>query len=330
MEDWLDRGLNRHIEIYNPALDEVFEGFVNQVSYSAGTLSAVRGPLMSIANRVSVTYTPILDATTVPPIEGTQWTTTIADDTDSQDKFAIVEKVVSGGRLLDDGTTDQAAQMRDTYLEEYREPETTEDVSFGSTSEPTVQLEILGYVHRFAGYVYQDLTAATIQLDTKMQAVITADPNGLFSTDYTDIDANASLVSRYENDNRSGWDVIQELVATGDAAFNRYTFGVYGDRKSVYAAVPTDVAYDHMISGENIIITVHGTESIDVKPWDILPARWMFLQDFLVGKGGVPADLKLDPRFMFIESVRYTAPYQLDISGNKVRKISQMMAQRGL
>lgn len=328
MEDWFDKGLNRHIEVYNPALVKIFEGFVNVVRLSAGSLSATRGPLLDVANRISVTYTPILDPTATPPIMGTQTTTTIANDTDSQDKYAILEDVVSGGRLLDDGTTDEAAQLRDTTLEESKDPESTEDLSLGSAAEPSVELEILGYVHRFSKYITQTLTAATVAINTKLEDVINDDPNGLFSTDFSRIDANAFLVSRYEDDDRMAWDVINSVVSIGDASDNRYTFGIYDNIQATYTAIPTTAEYQHRIAGPAMDIETFGTGAI-VEPWDVLPARWIFLPDFLVGRNQ-PTSLRLDPRYILIESVRFTAPNEVQISGNKISKLPQLIAKQGM
>jgi len=65
-----------------------------------------------------------------------------------------------------------------------------------------------------------------------------------------------------------------------------------------------------------------------VDPWDVLPARWVFLYSFLPGRGQ-PAALRDDPRFLFIESVRFSAPSTVQISGQKVSRIPQMIARLG-
>jgi len=327
MEEWFANGLNRHVEVFNPGQQKVWEGFVNAIEFSAGTLSVTRGPLMDIANRLSVVYTPILDPTADPPIKGTTMPTTIADDADSQTKYGIIEKVLSGGDMLDDGTTDEAEQFRDSVLEEMKEPETSESLNFADTSEPSVTLRLLGYAHRFGTYVFQDLTTATIQLDTKIQGVISGDPNGLFSTDYTEFDANAYLTSRYENTNRTAWDIITSLVKIGDASDDRYTFGVYGDRVSWYKEVPEEIAYMHRITDPELRLETYSTRS-RVDPWDVLPARWIFVPDFLIGQTEYD-DMRRDQRHIFIESVRFVAPYTLSISGNKVDRLNQILAKRG-
>ena len=212
MESWFNDGLNRHIEIYNPDMEKIFEGFVNQITYSAGTLTADRGPLMDIANRVSVLYTPILSGTESPPITGTQTSTTIADNTVSQAKYGIIEKIFQAGQLYPDA----ADNLRDSYLADMAWPETSESIATGSTSEPTISIQILGYVHRLNCYVVQDITAVSVQLSDsdgtgKMQLLLADDPNGLFSTDYSQMEDNGELVQRYENENRTAWTAIKQL-----------------------------------------------------------------------------------------------------------------------
>ena len=327
MEDWFVNGLNRHIEVYNFALIKIWEGFVNQVTLSAGTLQATRGPLTDIANRASVVYTPILDATTAPPVEGSETTTTVDDNAASQAKYGIFEQVISGGKLLDDGTTDDATELRDTFLEENREPETSEEINLGSSTTASVQIDLLGYVHRLQGWVFQDTTAATAQLDTKIGTVLDADPNGMFSSANSTVATNALLVSGYDDDNRMAWNVIQELVSLGDAAANRYTFGIYDNQQAVYAIAPTTTEYQHRIASAGMDIETYDM-GMTVYPWDVLPARWMFLSDFLVGQTQT-TDQRLDPRFLFIESVRFTAPGLVQVSGQKVSRIPQMIARLG-
>jgi len=328
MEDWFVNGLNRHIEVYNSALVKIWEGFVNQVALSAGTLQATRGPLMDIANRVSVVYSPILDATVAPPLEGSETTTTIANNTASQARYGIFEQVISGGKLLDDGTTDDATELRDTYLAENREPETGEEINLGSSATASVQIDLLGYVHRLQGWIYQNTVAATAQLDATIPAILAADPNAMFTAANSTIATNALLVSGYSDDNQMAWDVIQRLVSLGDAAGNRYTFGVYDNQHAIYAIAPTDTtAYQYRIAGESMDIETYTTGET-VQPWDVLPARWMFLPDFLAGQKQ-DIDQRLDPRFLFIESVRFTAPSLVQVSGQKISRIPQMIARLG-
>jgi len=333
LESWFSQGLNRHIEVYGPELSKVWEGFVNQITYSAGTLTAVTGPVVQIANRASVTYTPILDATTTPPTLGVQQSTTIADDDDSRALYAVLEAVLSQGQLLDDGVTDVAEQVRDTYLAENAWPQNSEDIGLGNTAQPSITLDCLGYVHRLAHYVVQDTTAATVQISNnagtgKLQYAIAADPSGMFPATYNQMDNNAFLTSRYENSNRMAWDVITELVGIGDANDARHTFGVYDDRIAIYAAMPADFAYQHRIGDAGMRFERYGSNQ-EIMPWLVRPAHWSFLPDFLVGKV-TPTTMRRDPRAIFIESVQYSAPWGLQINGSKTGRLDQMLAKLGM
>lgn len=344
MEDWFERGLGRHIEVYNPALVQIWGGFVNKVTLSAGPLTATRGPLLDIANRVSVAYTPITDATTNPITTGDAAVTTIAENTASQTRYGIVEKVLDAGQLLhwiDTGPPivnhflDE--QYRDTYLAENAWPKTSEDLGIGSTSEPRVELELLGYIHWLQAYIVDmvnigDYDAIYISyadpIDTgKLQLVLGADPNGLFSTDYTQMDFNGILTSSYEDGTRDAWTIIKELVSMGDANNNRMLFGVYGGQQVYYKAAPTTTIYQHRMTGRDMVVEPFGG-GMEIRPWDVQAGEWLFLPDFLAGRSQ-PSDKRRDPRYLFIESVTFTAPYSVQIRGGALDTLAQLTAKGG-
>jgi hypothetical protein len=323
-EMWFEEGLNLNIEIYNPALVRIFRGFVNRVELSAGALSATRGPVLNVANRASVTYTPLLDATTATPIYGNETTTTIAEDADSQARFGIIEKVFASepGRCLQT----RAEQQRDTFLEELKEAKTSEDAGFSASNVTQIVLNVLGYRHRLGTYIHQNTAAAAVAIDTKIQQVLASDPNGLFSTDYTGIEINAFLVDQYENDNRIADDVIRDLVEIGGAVTNnRYLFGIYDDEKAKYAAIPTTAFYQHRIADKFRRIERFGTGEL-VRPWDVEPGQFLFFPDFLIGRTQ-PVALRDDPRYLFIESVSFSTPYDVQINGAQLSTIPQLLAK---
>jgi hypothetical protein len=122
--------------------------------------------------------------------------------------------------------------------------------------------------------------------------------------------------------------VIQELVEAGDDNQERVTFGVFADRQITFESLPTDVAYQHRIAGQNARIEVYGA-GVEVRPWNVKPGQWVFLPDFLAGTAQ-PTDKRLDPRYLFIESVKFSAPYDLSLNGGKVNTIRQLLAQQGM
>ena len=87
-DDWLENGLNRHIEVYNPYGGEMWEGFVNQLTYSVGGFSVVRGPLMDLANRIWVTYG---DYNTLTGAQGLTVETPLVNNLNSQAQYGILE-----------------------------------------------------------------------------------------------------------------------------------------------------------------------------------------------------------------------------------------------
>lgn len=323
-EMWFEEGLSLNVEIYNPGLVRIFRGFVNQVDLTAGALSATRGPVLDIANRVSVTYTPILDATISPPIYGTETTTTIIEDTPSQGRHGIIEKVFAAepGRCL----TTQAEQQQATFLEELKIAKTSEDAGFSAQNVTQIVLHVLGYRHFLGAYIHQNTTAATVTISTKIQQVLASDPNVLFSTDYSGIDTNAFLVNQYENDNRVADDVIRDMVEIGGATSNeRWLFGIYDEEKARYGAIPTTPKYQHRIADRYRRIERYGTGEL-VRPWDVEPGEFLFFPDFLIGRTQ-PTSLRNDPRYLFIESVTFSTPYEIQINGTPLSTIPQLLAK---
>lgn len=326
IDSWLEDGVGRHIKLYSPSGSLLFSGFVNEVTANIGPSQIKVGPLMEANNRVSVMYTPILDPDTLPPLTGTTLSTTIAEDADIQAKYGIIETILSSGTLL----TDDAEQIRDTYLAENKEPRASQSVSNRPQS-PHVTCNVLGYVHYLKKYIYNNTTSPTsTTIDAKMEAVLGADPNGLFSTDYSQIETNGLLVPSYENDNRTAWAILESMTARGDINENRYIFGVYGDERAEYGAIPTTVTYTQSHSDKAVrIFDESFSIGKQVFPWEVLPGRWLREEGLRVGADD-PSDLRADPTIMFIEQVTYEAPYGVTMVGGKTDKLGQKLAQLGL
>ena len=336
VERWLERGLGRHVECYDAALAGIGEYFVNRVVGNIGSLSVTRGPLLNVANRVGVAYTPYLDICE-PPETGTATVTTLAEDATSQDLYGIQEVWVSGGTLIDDTTTanecgggtldNEAEEIRDAYLEENKEPETTQEISFGGGG-TSLTLDCLGYSAWLERYAYSASATGYTTASAKMIDVLASDTNSLISQEFGYVQDNGILVKQEETENRTAKAIIDEIVSMGDVNDSRWTFGIYAERKVYYSAIPTAIEYLHrLMDGRQAIETTNGNT---VFAWNVLPARWLFIPDFMVGRAKPITDLRLDPRCVFIESVRYTAPYGLQINGAKVGRFAQLMAKKGL
>ena len=328
IEEWYEKGLGRHVEVRNPAGILVWAGFVDSVDIDVGALSATAGPLMEAANRVSVIYTPVLDV--APELTGPQTVTVIANDTDSQDRYGILELVLSGGELLDDGVTDDAAHYRDTYITEHRRPSTDETLAFGARGKAGATLNLKGYVHFLQQYVTEDASEATCSVYTKLTDVLGDDPNGLFSTDYSDVYNNPFLVYRLEDKYRSAWAAINELVNLGDAANGRCVFGMYEGQRFHYKQVGDTPLYQHRLGQPAVQVEDFG-RGTPVDPWDVKAGEWVFLPDFLAGLvPDMALPMQVDHRYVLGEEISFQAPNGLKIMGGRYGTLAQWLAKKGL
>ena len=323
VDDWLQDGLGRHIESFDHSLTKCWEGFVNKLTVNYGPLSAERGPLLDVANRTQVVYSSIAYDEDDNPIVGTRTRTDEADDTDSQDLWGILPKILSTGGADDADAED----IRDTYLENYAYPRTSKDVNTDSHAETSVTVDCLGYVH-WLNWAYNTTSGGEEAANTKIENVLGDTPNIawlIFGTDH--IDANALTVPAWEDEDRLAWAVIKDVCARGDATDNRWIFGIYNDMEAWYQAAPTTTEYQQRLSQPRPRIeTVEGDE---VYPWNVRPGKWLMFTDFLIGQAE-ELNLRNDPRAMFIETVKYTAPWSLQLKGGAVDTIDAVVAQLGL
>ena len=332
INDWIEDGLGRHVEVYNSAHVIIWEGLVNSISTAVGGLAVVRGPLNSIMNRATVEYTlSMIVGDEIVTVAGLSTTTT--DNADSKLKYGIFEKVLSAPGPV--WSEDEADDIMNMHLAAYANPEGDKDFSNQGQSEFSVTLNCLGYIHFFKNYIYNANTAATDNVsvaitnvgDTgKMQKVIEADPNGLFTLTNSDLFINGILEPQWEDQNSDAYTLIQSMVAKGDGADARCLFSVGAGRKITYTQIPTAVEYYQALSDPAQETKKSGNAI--VYPWNVLPGEWMKFTDFLIGKVQ-PAQLDLDQRNIFIEKVAFSTPWGLQLDGGKVNTISQAMARLG-
>lgn len=324
VEDWIDDGLGRQIQLYSPDLLLIWDGYASKISGNIGSLSIARGPLVeSVTNKAQVAFSTV-DYSVSPPAVGVRENTAWVEDADSQAKYGIVERVVS----LAGSTLAGAEQVRDTIIDEMREPTSEETDNLGSTGETSVTVECLGWIHWLNAYTYFSQTTGSTTASVKLQAVLAADPNGIFSSDFSDIATNTTPVGAWDDDYRQAWSVIKGIVGMGDATFSRYLFGVYAGRKAKYNALPTAPKYQRALADPGQWLELFGAGG-HVNPWDVEPGEWVFYTDFLIGRSQ-PTTLRLDPRYLLIEQAQFTAPWSLTMQGGKSARLDQLLARMGL
>lgn len=293
-----------------------------------GALQASGGPLMDVVNRNTITYTQI-DPTADPPATGFQTETQLADDSESQAQYGIIEEVISGGR----STAQEADDLRDAIVADKKEPQISENLNLGASGQfGQINIAILGYWAYLRQQVYNSTDTLTTTAGAKLIDILQSDPNGIFyRADYPHVGDPGILVAAAERDNSMAIDLIKAIVARGGGPsdYERWLFGIYEKQEPYYNAIPTEVEYQHRIYGQGQYVEKYGT-SDTIYPWQVRPGKWLFLPDFLAGKISPHTDRRKDPRYLFIESVTYTAPWSLQITGRRVGKVEQMLADYGL
>lgn len=322
LEEWIERGLGRHIVVYDDANEIVFEGFANVLNATLGSLDYTVGPLLDIANRVRLVYSTFLEGG-----QGIRATTGWAEDTASVAKYGQFERVLSAGGV----SSGEADQIRDTYLAENALPTTSRQQSYSNDGGDAfrLDLEILGYVHWLQTYTYtQTANTGSGNLSDQLAAILAADPNNIVNVDLSGIQANTLQVPVYENDLPVAFDLIKNLVARGDANERRYGFGLFANRQVRYGPVSEQIDYmQHLSDPARQVRTLGGQI---VKPWNVKPGRWVFFPDFMVGRVQPRTALRGDPRMLFIENITYQAPWGVSFNGSKASRLDQKLARLGL
>lgn len=323
INDWIQSGINRHIEVYNQSLELIWEGFVNQIEVNFGENTYSIGPLVDIGNKVKVVYSAI-DYSVYPPTFGIQTDTGYSSNSMSQSLYGTWEKI----RSINGATDTEATQIRDTFLNDPLQafPAVSNRLTLGNNN-LSITLKCLGYWHYLAAFYYTNNSTGQVNLSQQIQDVLAASPNSVFSTDYTKITTNTTQVTDGIEQERFGLDVLRGLYTLGDSSNNSYSIGIYANRVLRYETISTTITYQKR-RGQRITDNLGGI----VQPWDVKPAKWLFQPDMLVGRHPpiTSESLGLDPRAMLIDTVKYSTPYGLNLTGAKYSQIDQMLARNGL
>jgi len=322
-ENWLEDGLGRHIEVYASALDVVWEGFIDQIRVNVAPLTVTLGPLLDACNRAYVMYSPLV-AGAAGAASGGQSITANADDSDSQNHYGILPKVISAGTVTDT----EAEYIRDVYLANNAWPKATESFTSQADRAVTVTLDCKGYYH-WLNYPYTAAAGATINASLKIANVLAAGPNVswlAFGPD--DFQDNTLQVLPLEDQYRPALTVINDVVSRGDAFNDRWLFMILDNLGIYYYPAPTDIEYQAYIQDRGLVL--QSPSQATIQPWRMLPGRWLSFVDFMVGRRVPDTATNADPRLMFVEKVTYRAPFGLQLQGGNTDEIYQVLARYGM
>ena len=322
-EWWFDHALGTRVLLTCDAGREVWSGFVNTVTIKCGDQTERRGPLMDVVNKTYSTFTP-LDWSVFPPVRGNEQETAEANDTASQALYGILQKILTSSQ------TDEATALegRDVYLKEGAYPKQSGDISLSGAAPASISIDCLGMIYWLLAYIYTNRNAGSVDLRTKITAILAADPNGYISTDYSKCAANAYTVGTTEVQRRFAGDIIKALTALGfTPSGTRALFGIWENAQAVYQQIPSTIAYEHFLSWQSRSIRYYDRGAV-VPPWLVRAGNWLIVPDFMIRLPvSGTAYLNTDVRTKFLESVRYTAPLSLDLSGGKTDRLSSLLAR---
>lgn len=321
--DWFRHGLVRDVIWKTPTAGVAWRGFINRLVFTVSgntRTNAVDG----MANRILYVYTP-LDTSTNPPEAGAQATIT-KNDTDSQGLYGIKTGIVSGGECIA-ATADDMALSALARLKNTRQGET---IAVGAGKTPSLKVEMRGYAHMANWYYYtQTASTGTSNADTIIGLVLADDPNGVLSSETTNIDTCTTAIEQYWDGKQLGWKVIQDITGrgyeTGGVGY-RWSVGVYEGRRTTYKqseavdsnGVPLSTnkhprLYRHIHDAGDVIQDSAGRE---IMPWDMRPDRLIYTE-------GIPG------RPMFVTQVKFTAPAKVVLSGTDALSPSKAYLRRG-
>jgi hypothetical protein len=323
LEEWVDKGIGGHIEVYGPDQVVVWEGFVDKINGTVGSFDIDVGPLMNVANEVTAAYTD-RDTTTTPPTTSSRTATAAAASLDSQGRYGLIEGTLSAGSI----PAAQAEQARDLYLEENAYPTTTGDLRNAGGDSVSLSVKCGGYFWWLKSYPYNQVTTSgTVDLSDKIRAILDNQRTTAISANYSRITPNAFQVEAWEDKSKDAYKLVQDLVQLGDADNNVYNCGVYGMRQMVYEPLPMVPQYQWLISDSGQAMrTLAGAE---VPPWSIRPGVWVTVADFGVSYQWTP-NLRRMKNAVLVEQVTYTAPFGLSIKGGKVETVKAAINRFGL
>lgn len=290
LDEWFEDGLMRRIALYNPEAVMIWEGFVNRLRYTIGTLQKTRS-MDGMYNRVVQLYTPIVSEPEEPVIVDPPHDP-IYDHAGSVAEWGVKSVFISGGEMTDE----EAFAWGRAILRDRHEPPIGDSVNTQAADPPFIEVECLGYYHtlKWMPFLPEETTCtvseAEVQAHQAIQEVLQfysdcVNP-GWISTDTDWIDFNF-LLYRQRSEQKSCWDVIADIIRLGGLGGERWVGGIYQHRQMVYkAAESLDTLYGEFMqmtrSLDDREQKVYDELGVEVKPWDMLPDRILRTVDLLM------------------------------------------------
>lgn len=333
---WVD-SLGCKVEAHSPAMDKVWEGFIDEVRINVGPLAYTVGPLMDVGNQLLLIWSRTQENWDKPS-SSTNYHITIptTDAMKSQDRYGVIWKALNAGTCTLNGSADVVEKFYRYNLA----PKKSWDVRSGRGQLPTVDVRCLGYVHWLNWYIddWDDFWLSGYEyINVHISRILSANPNSSWlAIDETYLQTNASSMPDALPPDMTALEQIKEAMTWGSGSpdYQRWLFGMYNDFQVHYEQAPEygDLEYEIHLEDDRLAVqSAHTAVGARVQPWHVKPGKWVILSDFLPGLTVSDAfGYYDDPRIGFVEEVRYTAPHALQLKGADFDRMDQFMNYWGL
>lgn len=275
LEEWFADGLMRRVLLLNPEGLISWEGYVNRLTLTVGSLERTK-TIENMYNRVYLRFTPV-DTSTDPPTPS-EVQTLIFDKLDSQARWGIKSFIIKGGEL----THLEAYDWARTVLQVHGDVTEGENVVTTSNKDPILKVELKGYYHTLEWLPYLSSTTGNILAHQVIQEVLTYFNNinqGWLSTDFGRLDYSFRLERRGSDELKTCWDVIEGIINRGGSGGERWVGGMYQERQFDYKPAED---FQILYGEQSLLVRELGDISqrifeedtmMEIKPWDMLPDR---------------------------------------------------------
>ena len=323
LERWFSDYLGWHAVRADPtgvSIEPIFEGMVWAMTlHLPGMTQTISYD--DLWNYVDVRYTTTDFSANPPTTSGTAhegFTSQIV----GSGKYGRKEIMLQRGRL--DNT--MAGKLQDTWLEEYGQPKAQKRASTSNTLRLDVTLKGYWSTLDFRHYE-QNSTSGTQAADAQIADINT----DIFEfVDSTDLDSNAFLTNEYydfDDEARTGRDVVEEIASFGDAGDDRWIVGVREGRTLYYRESAKDIPTYWRRSGDPAHLVRHVERGHIIEPWLVRPDNILRTADIdPLGSVGITA-WREDPQLNYIESVEWREPYGLVLEDSRGQRIESLMAK---
>lgn len=321
--DWLLNGIGNHITCFAIDTTQIWEGFVNEINFNIGSSNISVGPYTEISNRILIKYTEY--STGVPGV------TTYLHDTDSQEIYGILTKIISSGSI----SAANSSRIQTQYLAENSKPKFNHTINIGE-SQISITINCLGYQHLLT-YNYNSTNSGSTASD-KIISVLSGDPNSMFS-DFSKIQNNGLSVNPVENEDRLAKDIIKEITSLGSPAislgtddlsgYSKVLFGIYENRVPFLTQVELTPIYFYYTNDVNTIYNKNGDK---IYPYSIRPGHLSSNLDMGFGSNDMLFSSygnRLATGF-YIESVNFTAPNSVQMQTRNTSDLETILNKLGI